>query len=211
MKTVIPGASIIPITHSRNKTESVPVQTRPSRSRDMVRPLLQASRQLTLRHVQLMQSKLRFKDSLSAGACSYRRRSGVDECCAAMCDDPLYSCIKERAEAHEDDSYRWELPSRSVTPAPRPVTLPVKVTPTSDAERAPTRNIRTRHPFRKLQPVSAPLSRKARDAGRILAPLSRCVYPDKFVMKRRRQSASRFTLEDFYVLEHSRNHTVELV
>ena len=205
MKSVIPSAA--PTAHTRNRTESLPSHSRYHRSQPFVEELLKVSRQLTQKHVQLMQSKLRFKDSLSVGACGYRRKSGIDESCSAMCDDSL-PAVRPRPldEIHEEDLYRWEGPSRAITPVTYAMSRQTKHTPSSDAERAPTRRIASRtHRLRKLFPIEAPLSIKAKEARQILAPLSRRVYPRKFASGRRPVSSSRFTLEDFYEMEVTRN------
>ena len=147
----------------------------------LVSSLLKASHQLTLRHVSLMQRKLKQRATPIRippfADCSYCRREKSD---------------------------RTETPSRSASPGSFVGRIKAALW---EAERTETARRRPRL-LTSCSPRRAPhdplLTRRA--VRRIAAPLSRRLIPDGFLHCRRRVSISRLTLEEVLSQQKTRKN-----
>ena len=185
--TSIPITRVIPLSHTRYATDTAPK----SKVKPTLEYVLKASHQLNYRHVQLMQSKVRCRQPFERRISTGKRTTGVDECVSAACEDS-----PARGEIEVE---RWESSPKVITPT---LGSPSgKAATYADMDRSQTRRVPC---SLSRSPVpERPLSQRARDLGRMFAPLSRKIIPGS--VGRRRISAAHFTLEDFYRLAHSRN------
>ena len=165
-----------------------------------VRELLKAGRELTLRHVLLMQSKLRFKPTLptdpSSELASFRKAHDPH------CPEPPETdrIITDRTR-----------PSGSATP----LLLPRTSTPFFLAKPNKSIVIHSERARSREKPKTAAEKHRGnqsfseggfrKDVRRIAAPLSRKVIPDRFVHCKRRVSVGNVTLEEVMTQIKSRN------
>lgn len=168
-------------------------EERSRRSISAVRELLKVGRELHLRHVLLMQSKLRFK----AAACPEASQSFSHK---------LFEPHFEQPETDRAVTDRTR-PSGSATPQlvrrPNTPIIFLKNQPVIHSERI--RNFRKTKTAggRENQSFSEGLFR--RDVRRIAAPLSRKLIPGRFAHCRRKASSSNVTLEEAISQMRSRN------
>ena len=182
----LPRSNVIPLSPIR----LCPEGNRKRRERTEIGDILKTSHRLNYRHVQLMQSKVRCKEGLQRRFGTGRTKSAVDEAVTAAGEDiPLREFI---------EVCRWESTPKVSTPT---ITSPFKPT---HADSNLSRYRKTAHSNAR-SPVQTrpPLSVKAKEIGKIFAPLSRRIIPGS--VARRRVSTPHFTLENFYPFPHSQH------